>query len=311
MISQMDGKSCLVTGGTAGIGLVTARELVRMGASVTTVGRDVARGQAAVEAIKTATGRDAVEFMAADLSDQRRLRAFAAAFRDRQPRLDVLINNAGGLFGRRRLSADGIEMTLALNHLSYFLLTHLLLPALRATPTSRIVNVASEAHRGVSLDFDNLQGESRYNRWLAYKRSKLANLLFTYELSRQLSGELSYRQCASSGVRRHKHRRSQQLCSRLSLVDRQAVRDRRGGGRGHQYLSRQRARALRSQRPIYRQESARAFFGCFLRPGRGDPAVGSQRRSDQRRRLRQLLQPARAVATMSRSVARSTAPGTS
>ncbi len=189
MISQMDGKSCLVTGGTAGIGLVTARELVRMGASVTIVGRDVARGQAAVEAIKTATGRDAVDFMAADLSDQRRLRAFAVAFRDRQPRLDVLINNAGGLFGRRRLSADGIEMTLALNHLSYFLLTHLLLPTLRAAPPSRIVNVASEAHRGVSLDFGNLQGESRYNRWLAYKRSKLANLLFTYELSRRLAGE--------------------------------------------------------------------------------------------------------------------------
>ena len=90
--------------------------------------------------------------------------------------------------GRRRLTADAIEMTFALNHLNYFLLTHLLLPSLRAAAPSRIVNVASEAHRGVALDFDNLQGEGRYNRWLAYKRSKLANLLFTYELSRRLAG---------------------------------------------------------------------------------------------------------------------------
>ncbi|MGZ8996396.1 MAG: SDR family NAD(P)-dependent oxidoreductase, partial [Rhodospirillales bacterium] len=185
----MLGKYCLVTGGTAGIGLATALELVRKGASVTIVGRDVARGDSAVAAIRAATGRDTIDFVAADLSDQRRLRAFATAFRERRPKLDVLINNAGGLFGRRRLSADGIEMTFALNHLNYFLLTHLLLPSLRSAAPSRIVNVASEAHRGVSLQFDNLQGEVRYNRWLAYKRSKLANLLFTYELSRRLAGQ--------------------------------------------------------------------------------------------------------------------------
>lgn len=182
----MLGKYCLVTGGTAGIGLATARELVRKGASVTIVGRDAARGDSAVASIRAATGRDTIDFVVADLSDQRRLRAFATAFRERRPKLDVLINNAGGLFGQRRLSADGIEMTFALNHLNYFLLTHLLLPSLRAAAPSRIVNVASEAHRGISLHFNNLQGEVRYNRWLAYKRSKLANLLFTYELSRRL-----------------------------------------------------------------------------------------------------------------------------
>ena len=185
----MLGKYCLVTGGTAGIGLATALELVRKGASVTIVGRDAARGDSAVAAIRAATGRDTVDFFAADLSDQRRLRAFATAFRERRPKLDVLINNAGGLFGRRRSSADGIEMTFALNHLNYFLLTHLLLPSLRAAAPLRIVNVASEAHRGVSLRFVDLQGEVRYNRWLAYKRSKLANLLFTYELSRRLTGQ--------------------------------------------------------------------------------------------------------------------------
>ena len=104
----MLGKYCLVTGATAGIGLATAWELVRKGADVTIVGRDSRRRDSAVAAIRAATGRDTIDFVAADLSDQRRLRAFATAFRERRPKLDVLINNAGGLFGRRRLSADGI-----------------------------------------------------------------------------------------------------------------------------------------------------------------------------------------------------------
>jgi NAD(P)-dependent dehydrogenase (short-subunit alcohol dehydrogenase family) len=188
MISPATSKSCLVTGGTAGIGFVTARELVRGGASVTIVGRDLARGEAAVAAIRAATGSDAVDFVATDLSNQSQLRTFAQAFHERRPRLDTLVNNAGGLFGRRQLSADGVEMTLALNHLNYFLLTHLLLPSLLAAAPARIVNVASEAHRGVMLDFDDLQGEMRYNGLVAYKRSKLANLMFTYELSRRLAG---------------------------------------------------------------------------------------------------------------------------
>jgi retinol dehydrogenase-12 len=188
MTSPTTSKSCLVTGGTAGIGFVTARELVRGGASVTIVGRDLARGEAAVAAIRAATGSDAIDFVATDLSDQSQLRAFAQAFRERRPKLDVLVNNAGGLFGRRELSGDGIEMTFALNHLNYFLLSRLLLPSLLAAAPSRIVNVASEAHRGVTLDFDDLQGEMRYNSLLAYKRSKLANLMFTYELSRHLAG---------------------------------------------------------------------------------------------------------------------------
>lgn len=183
------GKTVLVTGGTAGIGQVTARELVRLGADVTIVGRDRARADAAAASIAQATGRAPVEVATADLSDQAQVRRFAADFAARHPRLDVLVNNAGALFGRRRLSADGIEMTFALNHLSYFLLSHLLLPSLRAAAPSRIVVVASEAHRGVRLDFDDLQGELRYNRWLAYKRSKLANILFAYEMARRLQGQ--------------------------------------------------------------------------------------------------------------------------
>jgi retinol dehydrogenase 12 len=189
MTPDLTGKTCLVTGGTGGIGLVTARELVRLGATVTVAARDPAGGDAAVAAIKAATGKDAIDFASVDLSDQSQLRAFAADFQARRPKLDVLVNNAGAMFGSRRLSADGIEMTFALNHLNYFLLTHLLLPSLRAATPSRIVVVASEAHRGVRLDFDDLQGELRYDRWRAYKCSKLANIMFTYELARRLVGQ--------------------------------------------------------------------------------------------------------------------------
>lgn len=188
MPQPMIDKTCLVTGGTAGIGFVAARELVRLGANVTIVGRDPARGSAAAAAMQAGAG-GRVEFVSVDLSDQRALRSFAEGFLARTPRLDVLLNNAGGLFGRRQVTADGIEMTFALNHLNYFLLTALLLPALRESDSGRIVNVASEAHRGARLDFDDLQGEMHYRRWTAYRRSKLANLMFTYELARRLDCE--------------------------------------------------------------------------------------------------------------------------
>lgn len=186
--ATMAGKACLVTGGTGGIGFVAARELARRGAQVTIAGRDRQRGEAAMAAIAAASGRTDVRFLPADLSDQSQVRTLASTVIAETPRLDVLLNNAGGLFGRRQRSADGLEMTFALNHLSYFLLSHLLVPALEAAPSARIVNVASAAHKGVTLDFDDLQAEEKYDRWLAYKRSKLANIMFTYELARRLEG---------------------------------------------------------------------------------------------------------------------------
>jgi len=180
-------KLCLVTGGTAGIGLSTARMLAEKGADVIMLGRDERRGRAAVAEVAR-TSRKSPVFLSVDLSDQSAMRRFAARFNSSHPRLDVLVNNAGAMFGRRQLSADGIEMTFALNHLAYFLLTHLLLPSMQAAPHARIVNVASDAHMGVDLDFGDLQNERRFSGWLAYKRSKLCNLLFTYELSRRLRG---------------------------------------------------------------------------------------------------------------------------
>ncbi|MBL8660625.1 MAG: SDR family oxidoreductase [Rhodospirillales bacterium] len=181
----MDGRICLVTGGTGGIGLVTARELARLGADVVVVGRDRALGEA-VSADLAGLGGGAVTFIRADLSSQSEIRSLAATLGDRFGRLDVLVNNAGAMFGKRTLSADGIEMTFALNHLAYVLLSVTVLPLLRAAGRARIVNVASEAHRGIALPFDNLQGVRGYGGWPAYKRSKLANLMFTYELARRL-----------------------------------------------------------------------------------------------------------------------------
>ena len=186
---SLDGKACLVTGATSGIGLVTARRLAECGATVVVVGRDPERGNAALSTIRRSVPEAALKFLCADLSRRDEIRRLAEAFQTRYPRLNVLVNNAGGMFGGRQLSADGVEMTFALNHLSYFHLTNLLLPTLRAVPGARIVNVASRAHQGVDLRFDDLQHQRHYFGWLAYKRSKLANLLFTYELARRLAGE--------------------------------------------------------------------------------------------------------------------------
>jgi retinol dehydrogenase 12 len=184
----MAGKTCLITGATGGIGEVTARELARSGARVIIVGRSPERCAATLERIRGQTGAKAVESLVADLSSQDQVRRLADQVRERCDRLDVLVNNAGGMYLDRRQTVDGIELTLALNHLSYFLLTNQLLPLLKASAPSRIVNVASDAHKGCSIDFDDIQGRRRYTGWRAYKQSKLANILFTYELARRLEG---------------------------------------------------------------------------------------------------------------------------
>jgi NAD(P)-dependent dehydrogenase (short-subunit alcohol dehydrogenase family) len=184
----MHGKVCLVTGATSGIGGVTAEALARQGATTILVARDPARGAATVQRIRQATGNLRVEMLLADLSVQAEIRRLAHEVQSRYPRLDVLVNNAGALFSRRALSADGIELTWALNHLAYFLLTTLLLDTLKASATARVVNVSSDAHRRARLRFDDLQGQQDYGGWRAYAQSKLANVLFTYELARRLDG---------------------------------------------------------------------------------------------------------------------------
>jgi retinol dehydrogenase 12 len=187
-VQAMHDKICLVTGATSGIGLVTAEALARKGATVIVVGRNPSRGAAMVHRIQQETRNPAVELMLADLSNQAQVRQLASEVQRRFDHLDVLVNNAGAFFGQRQVSTEGIEMTFALNHLAYFLLTDLLLDRLKASASARIVNVSSEAHRGSRLDFSNLQGQHRYRGWRAYAQSKLANILFTYELARRLEG---------------------------------------------------------------------------------------------------------------------------
>jgi len=184
----MQGQVCLVTGATSGIGRITARELARLGARVIIVGRSPEKTEATVRQIRAETGTTAVESLVADLSSQVEVRRLAEQVQAQCGRLDVLVNNAGAMFLKRLESVDGIEMTLALNHRSYFLLTNLLLPLLKASAPTRIVNVASDAHKGASINFDDLQGKQKYSGWRAYQQSKLANILFTNELARRLDG---------------------------------------------------------------------------------------------------------------------------
>jgi retinol dehydrogenase 14 len=180
-------KTVLVTGGTNGLGLVTAQALAHLGAQVTIVSRNPQKCAAVAEKIKNETGNP-VEFITADLSTLAGIRQAAAIFKQRHTRLHVLVNNAGGMFARRRLTSDGYEMTFALNHLNYFLLTNLLLDVLKASAPARIICVSSGAHVGASIDFDNLQGEKHFTFMQSYGQSKLANVLFTYELARRLEG---------------------------------------------------------------------------------------------------------------------------
>ena len=197
--APLHGRVCVVTGATSGIGRETAVQLAARGANVLLVGRDAERGKAALAAIR-ARGKGEAAFLPADLSSQENVRRLADEIRARCPRLDVLVNNAGGANAKRQLMADGIEKTFAINHLAPFLFTNLLRDLLVASK-ARVVTVSSDAHRSVrTLDFDNLQGEKRYKPIQAYSISKLANVLFTYELARQFQGTGATATCLHPGV---------------------------------------------------------------------------------------------------------------
>jgi NAD(P)-dependent dehydrogenase (short-subunit alcohol dehydrogenase family) len=185
----MNEKICVVTGASSGIGKVTALELARRGATVVLICRNRHKGEDAARQIQALAGRDAIDLMFADLSVQQQVRAVAAEFNSKYGKLHVLINNAGATFPKRTESVDGIEMTLAVNHLAPFLLTNLLLDRLKATCDSRVVNVNSDAHEKGKIDFNDIQMLRRYPRGVgmhAYANAKLANLLTVYELARHL-----------------------------------------------------------------------------------------------------------------------------
>ncbi len=184
----MHGKTVLITGATNGIGLEAAVELSQLGAKVVMVGRDPARTEGAVATVRARSGSGDVSHLLCDFSSQASIRTLAAAVLASVDRLDVLVNNAGGVNKTRRLSVDGIEMTFAVNHLGYFLLTNLLRDMLVRSAPSRVVTVASIGHRRGTLDFGDLGYEKGYAIMRAYTRSKLANVLFAAELARRLAG---------------------------------------------------------------------------------------------------------------------------
>ncbi len=183
----MKGKICIVTGATDGIGLEAACRLGALGARLVLVGRNRDKGERALGMLRARVPDVLAEMHYADLLRRDEIHRLARELLQAVPRIDLLLNNAGAFFTERKLTADGLERTFALNHIGYFLLTQLLRERIVASAPARIVNVASEAHRGAVLDFADLQCEKRYSGWKAYQRSKLCNILFTRELARQLS----------------------------------------------------------------------------------------------------------------------------
>ena len=184
----MQGKTVLITGGTGGIGRAAAVGLASLGARVGVTGRDRARAEGAAAAIARESGDRAVDVFVADMSSQAEVRRLSEEVLGTYPRLDVLLNNVGGFWAHRHLTADGLEHTFALNHLAPFLLTNLLLERLIASAPARVVTVSSGAQSMGRIDFDDLMGEAEYSGQRAYNQSKLANVMFTYELARRLKG---------------------------------------------------------------------------------------------------------------------------
>ena len=196
----MSGKVCLITGGSSGIGKATALGLANKGANVVMVGRDRSRGEAARTEVVEKSGNELVDLMLADLSSQESIRQLAEDFTSRYGRLHVLINNAGVFISKRTVTVDGIETTFAVNHLAPFLLTNLLLDVLEASAPARIVNVTSSGERSGTINFDDLQWEGRYSGVRAHNQSKLAMILFTYELARRLEETGVTVNCVHPGV---------------------------------------------------------------------------------------------------------------
>lgn len=196
----MKGKIVIVTGANSGIGKVTALELARKGATVIMVCRNRQKGEQAMKELIAETGNPSIDLLFCDFASQRQIRVLAEEIKYRYDKIDVLVNNAGLMMKKRVLTEDGLETTFAVNHLGYFLLTNLLLPLLKPAPAARIVNVASDAHRYAKIDFGNLQAEEKFSSWGSYGQSKLANIMFTYELAHRLRGTNITVNCLHPGV---------------------------------------------------------------------------------------------------------------
>jgi NAD(P)-dependent dehydrogenase (short-subunit alcohol dehydrogenase family) len=199
-VGLLQGRVCLITGANSGIGKATALGLARLGATVVLASRDTERGGIARRDIIEKTENPEVSVGQVDLASLESVRSFAKSFNEKFPHLHVLVNNAGIYESRRIVTVDGFESTFAINHLAHFLLTNLLLESLKASAPSRIVNVTSEAQRAGHVNFDDLQGERKYSGMKSYPQSKLANVLFTYELARRLKGTEVTANCVHPGT---------------------------------------------------------------------------------------------------------------
>jgi len=195
----MKGKTVVITGGTSGIGEVAALELAQMGARIVFVARDKSRAEATLARLRKRAPELAHTVHYADLTRLAEMKRVAAQIAAVEPRIDVLINNAGAMFGARRITQDGLERTFALNHMAYFVVTQGLRERLAVAGDARIVNTASDAHRGATLDFGDLQSEQGFGAMKAYGRSKLCNILFTRELARRLHGSGITANCLHPG----------------------------------------------------------------------------------------------------------------
>lgn len=197
---SLEGRTCLVTGASSGIGEETALALARLGARVVLICRSRERGERSRAAIARRSGNDAIDLLLGDLASLEAVRQVAADLLATCPAIHVLVNNAGVVNLRRTLTVDGLETTFAVNHLAHFLLTNLLLDRIRESAPARIVNVASDGHKLAKLAFDDLQSERNYGWMRAYAGSKLANVLFTYELARRLRGTGVTANCLHPGA---------------------------------------------------------------------------------------------------------------
>ncbi len=190
-MTNMNGKVYLVTGATDGIGKVSACVLAELGAKVIIVGRNPEKSEIVLAELRSISGNKNIDLLMADLAVMQEVRDLAEKVISRYDRIDVLLNNSGGYFTKHEITSDGLEMTFALNHMSYFLLTNKLMELLKYSAPARIINVSSDAHYGVDMDFENLNGEQEYKALKAYQKSKLANVLFTYELLKKVPGNIT------------------------------------------------------------------------------------------------------------------------
>jgi NAD(P)-dependent dehydrogenase (short-subunit alcohol dehydrogenase family) len=199
MPGLMEGKVVVITGGTSGIGQVAAEELAGMGARIVLVARDKARAEATLTRLRERGPGVTHSVHYADLARIAEMKRVATEIAAAEPRIDVLINNAGAMFGSRRVTEDGLELTFALNHVSYFVLTHGLRERLVSSVPARVVNTSSDAHKGQKIDCDDLQSTRDYSGFRVYGRSKLCNILFTRELARRLDGTRVTANCLHPG----------------------------------------------------------------------------------------------------------------